>query len=410
MGRASVRAAILTLAAVTSVAAASFAQTAPSGAGASSPSLHWHDGLRFDSAGGRLQLQAVSLVQLDTHTFGTPRPSGTDTVLLRRLRTTISGRFGSRVEFRFLPEFAQARRVYDAYLDVRLTRALHLRVGKDRTPFGYEMSLSAPYLAFPERSLVTGLAPNRDVGVLVMGEAGRVSYAAGLFNESPDGTNGPVSLRAGGHGDWAGRLVVRPFGARTRGLGGLKVQLAGTRGTPDAAPPVYRTAGRATYFRYASDVTHAGWRGRLTPAVSWFQGRVGAYAEAVRSSTGLQQDGRTARTAGRAWEATGLWVVTGETASERDVTPRHPVGAGGWGALQVQARHAEISLGEATTLGPLMAPGSSRRARATSLGVLWLPTHLVRVDVAWDHTAFEPRPDAARPTEQTLTVRYHVTF
>lgn len=403
-------AAILTLAVVASATAAVFAQAAPTGADSHPQALHWNDGLVLDSAHGWFHLQAASLFQLDTHTFADPRPSGTDAVLLRRLRTNVNGRLGSRVTFRFLPELAQSRRVFEAFVDVRVTRALHLRVGKDRPPVGYEMSLGAPYLVFPERSLLTTLVPNRDVGLQILGDAGRISYAAGLFNESPDGTNGPFSLRGGGHGEWTGRVVLRPFSAGAGRLRGLKVQLAGTRGTPDAAPTAYRTAGRAAYFRYAPGVTHAGVRDRLTPAVSWFQGRVGAYAEAVRSSTGLVQAGRRARVTGRAWEATGIWVLTGEAASERELLPRHPVSAGGWGALQLEARLARASLGDGATMGTLGATGTSRLARATSLGATWLPTHLVRLTAAWDRTSFDPSAPAPRPTEQTLTVRYHVAF
>lgn len=267
MRRASVRAAILTLAVVASTTTAAFAQAAAPGAGAPSRFLRWRDGLIVDALGGRVHIQAASLIQLDTHAFGAPRPAGTDAVLVRRLRTSVAGRIGSRLEFRFLPEFAQARRVFDAYVDLRLSRMLHVRFGKDRPPVGYEMGLGAPFLTFPERSLLTGLVPNRDVGVQILGDIGRVSYAAGLFNESPDGTNGPLTADHGGHGDVAGRVVVRPFAPGTRGLGGVRVQLAGTRGVPDGAPPTYRTAGRATYSTAA-----AGERCRQTPGThgsSW---------------------------------------------------------------------------------------------------------------------------------------------
>ena len=233
------------------------------------------------------------------------------------------------------------------------------------------MGLGAPFLTFPERSLLTGLVPNRDVGVQILGDIGRVSYAAGLFNESPDGTNGPLTADHGGHGDVAGRVVVRPFAPGTRGLGGVRVQLAGTRGVPDGAPPTYRTAGRATYFRYAPGVSHAGARWRLTPAVAVFRGRFGGYAEAVRSSTGLQRDGRRDRVANRAWEATGVWVFTGEPASDRDLVPSRPLHRGGWGALQANARHARVVLGDKGRCVPWPQPVRAawpRRPRWASRG------------------------------------------
>ena len=157
-------------------------------------------------------------------------------------------------------------------------------------------------------------------------------------------------------------------------------------------------------------MSHAGARWRLTPAVAVFRGRFGGYAESVRSSTGLQREGRRDRVANRAWEATGVWVFTGEPASDRDLVPSRPLHRGGWGALQANARHARVVLGDEAQMRTLAAAGTSRVAEATSVGLAWFPNHLVRVIAAYDHTTFGPLGASPRPTERALTVRYHVAF
>ena len=79
---------------------------------------------------------------------------------------------------------------------------------------GYELLISDAYLIFPERSVVSLLVPNRDVGFQAQGDlaGGKFTYAGGIFNGNPpDGTNAITDVDNNNGKDLAGRVVVMPF-------------------------------------------------------------------------------------------------------------------------------------------------------------------------------------------------------
>lgn len=80
-------------------------------------------------------------------------------------------------------------------------------------PFGLERLHSAASLLFAERALPTRVAPDRDVGVHVLGDVlgGRVSYHGAVINGGPDGA--AISTDTNDAKDLVGRAVVRPWAA-----------------------------------------------------------------------------------------------------------------------------------------------------------------------------------------------------
>ena len=66
--------------------------------------------------------------------------------------------------------------------------------------------------SFNERSLVTDLVPNRDVGLQFWGDidGGVLSYAAGIFNGVGDAQNSSNSAFEN-EVEFAGRLFAQPF-------------------------------------------------------------------------------------------------------------------------------------------------------------------------------------------------------
>ena len=60
--------------------------------------------------------------------------------------------------------------ILDAYVNVGLSPAFQVRVGKFKTPVGLEQLQSDPVAFFNERSVATGLTPNRDVGLQISGD------------------------------------------------------------------------------------------------------------------------------------------------------------------------------------------------------------------------------------------------
>ena len=348
-----------------------------------------------------------------------PAPT-TSTFALRKARPIFSGRVARFFGYRLMAEFGGgSASVLDAYVETRFTPALIVRAGKDKTPVGHELLLGDATLLFPERALASSLVPNRDVGIQVLGElaAGKISYAGGVFNGVPDGTSSTADTDANNSKDLAARIVVLPFRQTTgltRPLNGLGFQFGGTTGTQTGALPSFRTsASGQTYFTYAASGTPTvagGPRRRLSPAVFYYYKSLGAFGEFVQSTQTVVRGTTATAITNRGWEVSGAWLLTGEAASAGVPNPRRAFDppAGRWGALQVVARHAELRVDEAAFEDGFAAIGSSRRARATTIGVNWYPTQVVKYYGTYERTTFNgPTP---RAPDHTVLFRVQLAF
>src|ERR1700680_4680903 len=152
--------------------------------------VRWNNGVSVESTDGDSALQFGGLIQVDGRfDVSDPTSAVTDTFVLRRVRPILQGRAGKVFEFRLMPDFGNGTTVlFDAYFDTKLSSAVRIRVGKDKTPLGYEQLLSDFAVVFPERTIVTDLVPNRDIGVQAQGDlaAGHVGCIGGVFNGVPD--------------------------------------------------------------------------------------------------------------------------------------------------------------------------------------------------------------------------------
>ena len=143
------------------------------------------------------------------------------------------------------------------------SRGLQLRAGKFKTPEGLEQLQEDVNTSFNERSLVTDLVPNRDVGLQLWGDinGGVLSYAAGIFNGVGDAQNsGNAAFE--NEVEFAGRLFAQPFkNSDITALQGLGFGVAGTsqNGTSDSKDlpsttggtlPGYTTDGQQQFFAY----------------------------------------------------------------------------------------------------------------------------------------------------------------
>src|SRR4051794_20723550 len=159
-------------------------------------SIKWNNGVDISTADGANDFQIGTLIELDGR-FGLDDPlhEVNDTFVMRRVRPIFQGRAMKYFEFRVMPDFGNGQTVlFDAYFDVRFTRTFRLRFGKDKTPLGLEQLYADYTLLLPERTLVTNLVPNRDLGIQVQGDAfgGVLSYIGGVFNGIPDFSNGDI--------------------------------------------------------------------------------------------------------------------------------------------------------------------------------------------------------------------------
>ena len=318
------------------------------------------DGFSLKSADNSFQLRIRGYVQADGRFFADDKERAlTDTFLLRRVRPILEGTVGKYFDFRIMTDFGGGTAtVQDAYLDAHPWSWAKLRVGKYKPPVGLERLQSGSELLFVERGLPTNLVPNRDVGVQIHGDVaeGAASYALGAFNGVTDGGSGDSD--SNDSKEFAGRLFAQPFKISSiAALQGLGVGLAGTYGdqrgsTSSPFLPSLKTQGQQNFFVYRSDGTAAGTtiangiHSRFAPQGYYYYGPFGLLGEYVKSYQRVQRGTRAATLENDAWQIALSYVLTGENASYRSVSPAQPfdLTKGTWGAFEVAARYGELTV------------------------------------------------------------------
>jgi phosphate-selective porin OprO/OprP len=375
----------------------------------------WQDGFVLQSANGDNRLVLGLTLQVDGRFPLGDSDSLPATFSIRRMRPTFSGRIAKYFDFRVMPDFGGGKAVLeDAYFDVRMSPKFRLRTGKDKTPVGYEVLLGDPYLVFPERSLASLLAPNRDIGFQAQGDVGpRFSYSGGVFNGVPDGISS-TSDDTNGAKDLAGRIVWRPFrstASASRPLNGVGFHLGGSVGKQEGLLPSFRTLGGLMYFSYATGTVASGSRDRISPAVFYSHKSFGGYAEYTRSTQDVLGNGTTSTVTNDGWEVTGSYVLTGENASDRGVRPEHGLDpqTGHWGAFQIAARYSEVHVDPDAFSHGLASPASNQRARAVTFGADWYLNTFIKYLATFERTVMDGGGIGPRH-ENVIVVRAQLLF
>ena len=394
--------------------AAARAQTTP----APTVTAGFDNGFFIQSGNGDNRLALGLLTQMDGR-FSVDDPAPiTDTFLIRKVRPTVSGRIAKYFDFKVMPDFGNGTAVIqDAYVDTRFATALRLRVGKDKTPVGYELLMGDGFLYFPERSLASSLVPSRDVGVQVIGDAagGKLSYSGGVFNGVPDAASSTSDADTNSGKDLAGRISVQPFrSTRTPAgaLNGLGFHLGGSTGTEASTLPSYRTSAGQSYFSYATGAAANGRRSRVTPAVFYYYRSFGGFAEYMRSTQEVSRSGITRDISNDGWDVSGSYVLTGEAASERGIRPRNAFDPPNhhWGALQLLARYSELQVDAAAFSGGLAAAGASHKAEQWTAAVNWYPTSFIKWYGTFERTVFDDDASGPRRAEDVILFRAQLAF
>src|ERR1044071_4480148 len=383
-------------------------------------------GFSWASSDGAFAVNLRGVLQLDSRSFfkdgGT---KGNDGFILRRARPVIEGTVLRDFDFLFVPDFAgSSAQVFDAYLNYRYSPELQVQAGKFKSPVGLEQLQADARILFNERSLATGLVPNRDLGVELHGDLfdSRVSYAAGLFNGVGDARN---SNNADFEDDkeFAGRLFLQPFKESDLvGVQGLGLGVGGSYGnssTPSALPsltggalPGYTTDGQQQFFAYnptGAVVAAAGTHWRLAPQGYYHFGPFGLLGEYLISSQKVARTGGapavTDRLNHKAWQGAASWGLTGGEASFQGVVPARPFdpAAGHWGALQLVARYARLEIDRDAFPNFADPTTSARSAAAWSVGLNWWLNRNVRVLASFSRTAFSGGGGTGTTAPATVT-------
>jgi len=107
------------------------------------------------------------------------------------------------------------------------------------------------------------------------------------------------------------------------------------------------------------------------------------------------------------------YVLTGEKASYRSVTPAHALdrGQGYWGAFEIAARYSELRVDPAAF--PVFAnpQDSSQKARAWTVGFNWYLNKNAKFVFDYEQTHFTAIPGGRnRQTEKSFLERFQIAF
>ena len=377
------------------------------------------DGFSIQSTDGRFRFKPRYQFQIDglfaANENGVPVSK---TLIPRRVQPILEGTLFKYFNFRFLSDFARGQvSMRDAYMDITLSPATIVRVGKFKTPFGWERMMSGFSMPLMERSIATQLTPNRDLGIELHGEVqdGLVEYAAGVFNGVRDG--GGDDFDPDGNKDFATRWIFRPFQLTpAKALHGLALGFGssigtseGTVTTPDM--PDFQTSGRRTFFRYRTGPTEDetvladGRRFRISPQGGFYWKSVGIYAEYILSSQDVRLGAQQQTLSNRAWNATATYVLTGEKATPDGVVPYRPLDPrqGQWGAFELAARYSELRADNAAF--PFFTdPEAARGARSWAVGLHWHFNKNVKLMLHYEQTDFMRNALGIRPSLEKLFI------
>jgi phosphate-selective porin OprO/OprP len=399
-------------------------------------------GLVVASPDAASSIHVGALVQFDSREFlqdgGGVANNG---FFLRRARIVLDGKLDKIYSWQFVPEFgngsggtATAVSILDANLVIAPTPEFQFKAGKFKTPLGLEELQNDPFTFLAERSFVSSLLPNRDLGAEFLGSLGngRATYAIGLFNGIPD------SLTTSGNSDFDndkdidGRIFLTPFvnekESPWQGLGFGVGGGIGREKTHSAVTGGYKTDGQQTLLTYGSAVYTDGQVWRITPQAYYYHGPFGALAEYVVSAVNVRPTAPTATSfpaktqlENKAGQVTTSWVLTGEDATYAGVTPALPFSwtNGTWGALQFTARYEQLKIDPNAFRGtsPLASPATNaNEASAVGVGFNWYLTKAVRITQDFFDTRIHvgtvttATPQILRHNEKALTTRVQVSF
>jgi phosphate-selective porin OprO/OprP len=352
-------------------------------------------------------------------------PPLNDTFGLRRLRPIFEASLGKLIAVRLTPEFAgPGATIVDAYVDFKLSSLYTVRVGKTKGPVSLERLQSGGATMFIERAYPTELAPNRDIGVMLMGDydGGVLSYTLGIFNGVADGRDA-AATDVDDEKEIEGRVFFEPFRNSPGLLQGLGFGVSGTTGDKSGTSagtggvlPQYRTPAINTLFQYVTGAAAAGKHERLAASGYFYRHSFGLLSEYIESSQKLTAPGAApTELTHSAWQVSAAYVLTGEDQTFRAVTKPASTfvrGAPGIGAWELVARAMEIDLDDDAF--PALANPATSATKATSygIGVNWYINSNAKVLLNYFQTEFEGggAGGADREDEKVLLGRFQVSY
>lgn len=304
----------------------------------------WHrEGLGFKN--GKSKIELAGYAQGDFRRFDW-EPQETDLGPLRaeeselaRLRIGLKAEFG-RFFFEFVADPRSSRagdRLKDATVGYNFSKKAVLLVGHFKPEVSPEFLTSASRTDFIDRSMAADrLAPDREWGAAISGEAGKFWYGVGGF--VGDGSSVSQSAEASG----AARVTYEAVKGLVLGGSFMQGKVEPDPRIGSREPSPKGGQGRTpSGFNYWERAHVNGTRRRLGGDAAYSRGpfRVtGEYLELGEQRLGQGSTGQDIPDVkGRGWSVHATYILTGEKKGEK-VVPAKSVFQGGKGTLEIAAR------------------------------------------------------------------------
>lgn len=348
----------------------------------------------------------------------------TDTFLLRRVRPSFSGTVYNNFDYVLAPSFdAGTASLQDAYLEYRYLPEIKIRAGQFKAPFGLERLQSSAATTFVETAYPTALTSNYDTGLQLSGDlwGGVVNYAAALTNGTTDGASAFTDIN--NDKEVTARLIASPFKlGNNELLRGLSGGVAASTGHAEgAALPTLRSPGQTSIFTYNAAAFADGPHTRFSPQLSWYYNRFGLLYEYVTAEQEVLRGAVSDKFENTAWEITGSYVLTGEDATYKGVTPLKPFdpATGGWGAWEFAGRYHVLDMDDTIFTNypsnTFANPNSAvSKAESWGIGTNWYLNRNVKLQLDYEHTDFTGGAPLDglidRPSEDVVFTRFQINY
>lgn len=373
------------------------------------------NGLVISSRDGANTVTVHGYLQADDRMFSSNiHGQDLDTFLFRRIRPLFEGTVFNAVDFRFMPDFGQSNpQIQEAYVEWKTLPFAKLRVGKFKQPIGLEALRSDRDLSFTERSLASDLVPLRYMGAQVSGSlvSNSISYAAGYFNGSNDGSNGNFQWLPAN--EFASRVFFLPLTkTRLTALRQLGFGLAGSIANQHGPIAGLKTIGQSTFFKYSPSTVAHGQHTRISPQGYYYVGPVGILGEYVISSQDVVHGVQKANVTNRAWQAAGSVVLTGEKNTYNGVKPRNRFepsrGFRHLGAFELAFRYSQVRIG--SNAFPVFASSktAAQAADERAIGLNWYLNRFVKLTSDFEYTTFTMAYKAVSPLQSEIVLMNRV--
>ncbi len=362
--------------------------------------------------------------------IGTAPSPGLNNYSVRRLQSDFAFTLYKHFNWRVHLDFAGGNvALNDVNLDWKIHPRFNVRAGKFKPPTGLERLLSPWRTPFIENSFVTLLQPNRDLGVQIFGEFGKVlfEYQVGVFDGARDGQNNTGDNND--DKDVYARIFSQPFlTTESELLEGFGVGISGSYGwqeqfnsstvtsivstptgttTLTTAPPVtngiaayFTGTGRQGFFSYAAQDSSIGELIRYSPQAYWYSGPFGLIGEYSATTQKVRRGTFEKNLTNSAWAVTGSWFLTGEKNAYKNIKVKNANAwpdSGYFGALEILGRFQRLKVDDSAfaPLDPadlrltLANPVTQARiALAYALGLGWYFNSSVKLFFSYENTRF----------------------